>query len=136
MEEDGRKNPFGATSQAMLSASPESSIGFGPQTSPSSSLKFYRQFQEEDAYKAASLNTPSDAGANFQGYPSSARQGDIPAWVSSLLSEKESSPPELGDELLESTQNKRVTEVNLNTSISHLHLSFLKKLLYLMMVIL
>jgi hypothetical protein len=100
------KNPFGATSQAMLSASPESSIGFGPQTLPSSSLKFYRQFQDEDAYKAASLNAPSGAGANFQGHPSSARQGDIPAWVSSLSSEKESSPPELGDELLESTQNK------------------------------
>jgi hypothetical protein len=55
------KNPFGATSQAMLSASPESSIGFGPQTSPSSSLKFYGQFQDEDAYKAASLN------AHFRG---------------------------------------------------------------------
>jgi hypothetical protein len=55
------------------------------------------------------------SGANFQGHPSSARQGDIPAWVSSLSSEKESSPRELGDELLESTQNKRVTEVNLNT---------------------
>ncbi|CAK9203616.1 unnamed protein product [Sphagnum troendelagicum] len=108
------KNPFGATSQAMLSASPESSIGFRPQTSPSSSPKFYVQFQDEDAYKAASLNAPSGAGANFQGHPSSARQGDIPAWVSSLSSEKESSPRELGDELLESTQNKRVTEVNLN----------------------
>jgi hypothetical protein len=43
------KNPFRATSQAMLSVSPESSIGFGPQTSPSSSLKFYQQFQDEDA---------------------------------------------------------------------------------------
>ncbi len=32
-----------------------------------------------------------------------------------MSSEKESSPRELGDELLESTQNKIVTEVNLNT---------------------
>jgi hypothetical protein len=109
------KNQFGATSQVMLSASPESCIGFSPQTSPSSSLKFYRQFQDEDADKAASLNGPSGAGTNFQGHPSSGRQGDIPAWVLSLSSEKESSPPELGDELLESTQNKRVTKVNLNT---------------------
>ncbi|CAM6016332.1 unnamed protein product [Sphagnum balticum] len=73
--------------------------------------KFLREIQEEEAYKVATLSSQSGTGEHFHRLPA-ARRGDTAPWVSSSTSEKGSSPPELGNELLETAQDKRVPLVS------------------------
>ncbi|CAK9211706.1 unnamed protein product [Sphagnum troendelagicum] len=73
--------------------------------------KFFREIQEEEGYKVATLSAQSGTGELFHRLPA-ARRGDTAPWVSSSTSEKGSSPPEHGNELLETAQDKRVPQVS------------------------
>ncbi|CAK9868976.1 unnamed protein product [Sphagnum jensenii] len=73
--------------------------------------KFFREIQEEEGYKVATLSAQSGTGELFHRLPA-ARRGDTAPWVTSSTSEKGSSPPELGNELLETAQDKRVPQVS------------------------